>query len=655
MKTGHISSAGKPLSSASAREKRRPRRQSDVISRKKLDEAVTAIETAYLSSATLSIETISDKVLKAARRLTGSRYGFVAYLDPATGWMVSPTMTRAVRKKRLVKDKSIVFKQFGGLWGRALKYKKHILTNNASVDPRLSGAPKGHIKIEKFMAAPAVFNKKLIGMVALANGGRDYTADDLAAAKKLARVYAIIIQRKFAEEKLKESAANQHAVINSSKDIIYTVNAEGIVTYMSPQAGNYGYSPGEIVGRHVLEFAHPDDRDFLKKALANALKTGHTLPILPYRIKKKDGSYFYAEQKSGVIMKNGKPSLISCVVRDVTERKRLENRIKESEEKYRTLFENANASILLADAGTGMLLDANRRAERLFGRTKRELIGMHQLGLHPPNDAEYYKKYFQDHIKRRTVNFSDAIIVRKDGTRVLVQISAAVTKINGKKVIQGIFEDITERRWMENIVKENEEILRRIFDATTDAVFVKDTHSRYVKVNKACADIFLLKPEEVPGKTDAEVFPRDVAAEVLKDDLEVLRTGKTVVRNKERTLASGKYYFNTIKTPLRNSRGEITGVVGVARDITKIKKIESELALARALEAVSLKTGPIAHDFNNALAAINGYATLIDDDLDAKNPIKPEITMIIRGVKRAAKITAQLQKYARNPKVTGSE
>ncbi|MCX5784820.1 MAG: PAS domain S-box protein [Elusimicrobia bacterium] len=893
----------KPLGIAVAQGDRLARWHSDIVATKTLNKAVTAIENAYLSSATLSIEALSDKVLKEAKLITGSRYGFAAYIDPATGWMVSTTLTRDIWKKCRVKNKSIIFKKFNGLWGWVLQHKRPILTNNAPADPRSSGVPKGHIKIEKFLAAPAVFNKKLTGMIALANSGRDYTASDLAAVNKLSRVYAIIIQRKFAEDKFKESAEKQSAIIDSSRDIIYTVNTAGIVTYMSRQAGKYGYSPDEITGRHVLEFAHPDDRDLLKRALANALKTGHTLPILPYRIKKKDGSYFYVEQKSGVIIKNGKPFMISCVARDVTEHIRLENRIKENEEKYRTLFENANAAILLADAGTGTLLDANRQAERLFGRTKRELIGMDRLKLHPPDEAKHYKKHFQDHVKHGAVNFSEAVIVRKDGTPVPVLINAAVTRVGGRKVIQGIFEDITERRrienalklseqkfrdltettpdwiwevdangvytyasprikellgyeaseligkkpfdlmppeeakrvgavfksylirkapfrnleninrhkdgrlivvetngnpilnekgeltgyrgidrditrrkhmeealrasenkyrsivettdtgflildregrvvdanqeyvrltgrrqlseilgksvleWtapyereknaeavaecarsgcarnllldysgpdgrittvevnatvegageslrivslcrditerrrLENILKENEELMRRIFDTAKDIIFIKDIDGVYITANKACADIFLLTPEEMPGKTDADIFPPDIADKVFKEDAEVFRTGKTLVYNKEITMPSGKYYLNGIKTPLRNAHGEITGVLGVVRDITKIKKMESELALTRAREAVSRETRPIAHDFNNALAAINGYATLIDEDLDTKNPIKPEIAMIIKGVQRAAKITAKLQKYARNPKI----
>jgi len=100
---------------------------------------------------------------------------------------------------------------------------------------------------------------------------------------------------------------------------------------------------------------------------------------------------------------------------------------------------------------------------------------------------------------------------------------------------------------------------------------------------------------------------------------------------------------------MKDPAGRIIGLLGIIRDITKLRKMESELALARAFESVGRETRPMAHDFNNALAAINGYATLIDEDLGPGNPIKQEIAMIIKGVWRASKIIARLQKYAHNP------
>lgn len=878
------------------------RARADLLFKNKLDKAVTAIENDYLSSASLSIEDISNKVLKESRRLTGSAFGFAGYIDPVTGFFIAVTHTREVWDKCSIRGKTITFKEFKGLWGWVLKNKKPLLTNKASADRRTCGTPKGHIKIDKFLAAPAVFNRKLAGMLALANPARDYTRRDLDAVKKLARTYAIILQRKFAEDKLRESEETHRAIINSSSDIIYTVDANGIVTYMSRRAEKYGYAPGDIVGRHVLEFAHPDDRPMLARALGSALKTGVTLPFLSYRVKKKDGSWFYAEQKSGIIMKDGRPHLITCVIRDVTESRQLqelliqsekkyrtlfdhaadgvlvmsadgkslalnksfakmhgydapeemaglrlheldapetaklaperlrrmlagetlsfevehyrrdgsvfplqvtcnivkidgrpyflgfhrditarmdlENRLKENEDKYRTLFENANAAIIIADAGTGKILDVNRRAESLTGWLKSELIGMDRLKLHPPEEAAYYKKHFKEHISRGGVKLAEAVIVKKTGARLAVQINASVMKVGGRKIIQGIFEDITEpkraaealrdserkiralfdqtfqfigmltpdgilteanrtamqfagihgkdcigrpfwdtpwwthsaemrdklreavaraakgetvrfeathpaadgslhyidfslkpikdetgkiifllpegrditeRRRLEIELKENEALLSNIFDTAPDMIFFKGLDGRYIKVNKACAELFQMTPGEFEGKADSDLFSAKDAGNMSATDREIVRTGITLTVDDSRTIAGKEYFFSTIKSPLRDGEGRIAGVLGIVRDVTEQKRTEEELINARAVAKAGKITGDAAHDFNNILAIINGYAAMMLDSAGDKSPLKSAVLEIVKIVRKAAAITAKLQTYSAKP------
>lgn len=486
----------------------------------RLDRAVDSIEGAYLASARFSIGELSEKVLKAAKNFTGSSYGFAAYLDQKTGWMISPTLTRKARKGRAAAGKPLVFKEFAGLWGWALKNKKPILTNAAASDPRSGGIPRGHIKIDKFLAAPAVFNRSLAGIIALANPGRDYDPRDLASLKRLARVYAIIIQRKLAEDRLKESEEKYRAIINASRDITFAINLEGRITYISRQVRDYGYSPRGMIGRHFIEFIHPDDRYFISQAFAKVVKTGVPLPVLRYLLKKKDGSYFHAEQKSGIIAKDGKPSMLSGVIRDVTER---------------------------------------------------------------------------DQLRRR--------------------------------------------------VEENEKTLQAIFDTAKDSIFIKDVRGRYVKVNKACAEFFGANPELMIGKTDAGIFPESAARDALKQDRLVLKKGETLSVDNLRETAGGRRIFNMIKTPLKNANKEITGMLVIARDVTERKELEAELVKTKAMEAVSKVARPAAHDFNNILAAINGYAILIVETLKAGNPVKPEIEQILNAVKRAAAITERLQTY----------
>jgi|GEM_PF-934592 len=502
------------------------KRDSDLGFTRDLISAVKHVEELYLSFPNISIEEISRAVLDEARRLTGSTFGFAGYIDPATGWLRVPTFTHDAVKGGLAPAQPVVFKTYSGLWGWTLKRKKPLLTNSAKNDKRGVPLPQGHVKIERFLGMPAMSGRKLLGMLALANPAGDYGPVALETAQKLARVYAMILQRKLAEDRQRNEDARFKTIIASSKDIIYTASLDGKITYMSPRAEDYGYAPDELIGRFAAEFAHPEDREFVAKAFANAVKTGKTLPILPYRIKRKDGSYFYVEQKSGIVFEGGKPAYITGVIRDVTEQRETETRLRE-----------------------------------------------------------------------------------------------------------------------------NETMMRMVFDTAKDSIFIKDMNGMYVKVNKACAELMGTEPEKMIGRTDSEYFPPETAADIFRTDSEVVRTGKTLSLNNHHPFPGGGRYVNIIKTPLTGVNGETIGLLGIARDITDLKRMETELALARASEAVSNVARPMAHDFNNALAAINGYATLIADDLGADSPIKTEISRIIEAVKRAAELTSKFQDFARNPKI----
>ncbi|MBI5742953.1 MAG: PAS domain S-box protein [Elusimicrobia bacterium] len=501
-------------------------RDAELRAEKDIAAAVKHVEELYLAFPGISMEEISRAVLDEARRMTGSAFGFTGHIDPATGWLMTSALTTETCDKCQMMDKPVVFKDFNGLWGWVLKKKKALLTNTAPQDRRAVGLPHGHIKIARFLGVPAMSGRKLLGLIALANPSGDYSPRDLETAQKLALVYAIILQRKLEEDKQREEDARFRAIVSSSKDIIYTVNLDGTITYVSPRVEHYGYKPEDLVGRNAVEIAHPDDQDFVAKALVHFAKTGVTMPILPYRVRRKDGTYFYAEQKSSVVLRDGKPAYATGVMRDVTEQKRTEMRLKESEE-----------------------------------------------------------------------------------------------------------------------------LMRRVFDTAKDAIFVKDMNGMYIKVNKACADLMGTSPEAMIGRSDTDYLPPETAADVFRTDSEVVRTGNTLTLNHLRPFPAGARYVHIIKTPLRNVGGEIIGLLGVARDISDLKKMESELAIARAADAVSKVARPMAHDFNNALAAINGYATLIDDGLNDSSPIKKEISQIIKAVKRAADLTSKFQDFARNPKL----
>ena len=133
---------------------------------------------------------------------------------------------------------------------------------------------------------------------------------------------------------------------------------------------------------------------------------------------------------------------------NISKRKIAEEALHESEHKYRKLFQEANDAIFLIDADTGFILDANREVERLLGRPVSEIIGLHHTRLNVPETATYSEDRFRELVRKEHV-LEEGEVTRKDGTAVPVYISASVITLRGKKLIQGIFRDITERKQAE--------------------------------------------------------------------------------------------------------------------------------------------------------------------------------------------------------------
>ncbi len=141
-----------------------------------------------------AVDDISILVLENAKRLTGSRFGYVGYIEQETGNLVCPTMTRDVWDVCQIDDKDIVFEKFGGLWGWVLENEEVVLTNEPELDHRSTGIPEGHIPIERFLSSPAVIGDELVGQIALANAGEDYLEKDLKFVKRMANIYSLAVR-----------------------------------------------------------------------------------------------------------------------------------------------------------------------------------------------------------------------------------------------------------------------------------------------------------------------------------------------------------------------------------------------------------------------------------------------------------------------------
>ncbi|MCD6300263.1 MAG: PAS domain S-box protein, partial [Dehalococcoidales bacterium] len=289
---------------------------------------------------------------------------------------------------------------------------------------------------------------------------------------------------------------------------------------------------------------------------------------------------------------------------DITQHKRMEEALQESEQKYRTLFENLNDAVFLADAETGYI-DTNKQGEVMLGRTRAEVIGMHQRELHPPGAANEYRQRFATHVQKGRVADYDGAVIRKDGSIVPVSISATPVTIGGKQLILGLFRDITERKQAEKALKSSEERLKILFEFAPDAYYLSDLKGNFVDGNKAAEKITGYKREELIGKNFLKLkllSPRQIlkAAALLARNALGKATGPdefTFIRK------DGSHVLLEIRTfPVKIESK--TMVLGIARDITERKQAEKD---------IRIKDSAIASSINAiAMADLDGNVTYVN-------------------------------------------
>jgi len=348
-----------------------------------------------------------------------------------------------------------------------------------------------------------------------------------------------ITERRKAEEALRKSERRFKDITENALEWIWEVNTNGRYTYASQIVKEIlGYEPEEILDKHFYDLFHPEDREELTKAAFEVLAKKQPFREFINRNVHKNGKTVWL-LTSGTPIHDEKGNLRGYrgADTDITDRKRAEEALKEGEERYRVLFESANDAVFTADIETGRLLYFNKQAENLTGRSRKELTGMHQSKLHPPDKAEYYKKVFRDHIKNGSAVDIEAIVQKKDGTQVPVLINANVIDLAGKKVIQGIFRDITEIKKAEEIIKQKLRELKEL-DVVKDEYFYSISHELKTPLTSITALTQTLLTEKLGAVTDQQ---REVFEIILDDSKRLMRSVQKVLDLA--TIESGKIVY----------------------------------------------------------------------------------------------------------------
>ncbi len=250
--------------------------------------------------------------------------------------------------------------------------------------------------------------------------------------------------------------------------------------------------------------------------------------------------------------------------------------------KYKHLIENAPDAIFVADAETGLIIEANSKTAELLGIPVDQVIGMHQSQLHPPEEVEKYRAIFQKHIQNKSSNiFENIYVQRKDGEKVPVQIIASVTQLGPKKVIYGIFRNIIKQQDLCKQLKASEQQIKAVFESSQDGIVVVDQNYTHLYINQSALDRNNVTPEQGGvGKTTRDGLghmPDFMNLWIERID-EVFRTGKTMRVQDAISIGDRQVYGDSVLSPIRYPGGEMFAVGIVSRDVTEQKKLQQQLA-----------------------------------------------------------------------------
>ncbi|MDP1945990.1 MAG: PAS domain S-box protein [Nitrospirota bacterium] len=264
------------------------------------------------------------------------------------------------------------------------------------------------------------------------------------------------------------------------------------------------------------------------------------------------------------------------------QRARANQALRLSEERYRSLVDNAPIGIFVNEAGRFTYV--NREMQRILRATHADqLIGMPVLDRIASEFHQIVQARIQQLMEKgQPVPSMDEQLLRLDGSRIDVAVTAIPTIFNGTTVMQVLVLDITERKQAEEALREKHALLSTIMDATADIIFVKDLQGRYLHMNPAGARAVGMSVEEVVGKDDDAIWPADLAACCQEADRKILASGAAQTMEESTTVDGQRITYLTTKAPYRDAAGRMIGIIGVAHDISQMKRSEEELRRSHA-------------------------------------------------------------------------
>jgi PAS domain S-box-containing protein len=419
------------------------------------------------------------------------------------------------------------------------------------------------------------------------------------------------------------------ALIDLMPDIISIKDREGRNVWVSrTKLKELGLSDlKDAIGKTGFDFFDRATAERFKQDDDQVLQTGQ--PVINHREKivKPDGqTHWHLTTKVPWRDTNGNVVGLMSISRDITERVQAEIELEAKHNLLRTLIDHLPDCIYAKDAQARKIMANPADLKNLGCKTEAEAIGKSDFDLFPKEIAEAFFMDDQAVLKGRPViNREEKVVLPNGETRWLLT-SKIPWRTNGDIIgLVGIGRDISDRKKAEVKLQEERNLLRTLIDNLPDGVYAKDAEARKIIANPADLKNLGCKNEaEAVGKSDFDLYPKEVASAFFADDQAVLKDGKSVINREEKAvLPNGETrWLLTSKIPWRDANGKIIGLVGIGRDITDKKNLAEQVVNARRMESLGRLATGVAHDLNNILAPILISIELLRNKLQDEDYLK---------------------------------
>lgn len=460
-----------------------------------------------------------------------------------------------------------------------------------------------------------------------------------------------ITERKRSQKLLNESEERFRRLFETANDGILLLekhelkirNANPAITAM------LDYPNTECIGKEMKDIGFPQDMGTIKELMQTLDEDG----IKHYKdapVKKKTGQVVHTD-----IYFVDKTNLIQCNIRDVTERKRMEQALLDSEERYRLLTQNSLTGIYIHVGG--LLKFVNRRFTEMLGYVLEELIGRQYWDFVHPEDREMVRNISLARARGDKAPYEyEFRHLKKDGKTLWVHNLSTVIQYQGQTANMGNLAQIDDRKQAEKALSESEALFRRMFNQAPIGAAMVSLDYRYLMVNEALCRITGYSAEELTSRSVADIsHPDDIEGDVAQ--AQRLATGEIDRYGIEKRYlhADGSvvWVHNNVRL-IRDEQGQALYFLPMMENINDRKraeqakaKLEAQFQQAQKMESVGRLAGGVAHDYNNMLSVIIGYAELAIDKMAPSDPLHGDLQEIYAAARRATEVTRQLLAFAR--------